>query len=56
MDPRYRCLERAASAGVDSIRTVVMFAVLAVIWPTMALEAQEPGSQAFPTVDLPSDV
>ncbi len=56
MDPRYRCLMRAVSAGVDSIRTVVMFTVLAVIGPTLTLEAQEPGSQAFPTVDLPLDV
>ena len=40
----------------DSIRAVVMLTVLAVIWPTIALEAQEPGSQAFPTVDLPPDV
>ncbi len=38
------------------MRKIVILTALAIILPTIALEAQEPGSQAFPTVDLLPDV
>ena len=38
------------------MRLLIILAVAALVGPTVLLQAQEPGSQAFPTVDLPSDV
>ena len=38
------------------MRLLMILAAAALAWPTMFLQAQEPSSQALPTIDLPSDV
>ncbi len=38
------------------MRILIIFTAVAVTWPTMILQAQEPGSQTFPTIDLPPEV
>ena len=38
------------------MRLLVLFAAVAVAWPTMSLQGQEPPSQALPTIDLPPAV
>ena len=38
------------------MRFFVILAATTIAWPSVALQAQEPASQALPTIDLPSDV
>ena len=38
------------------MRLLIISAAAALAWPTAFLQAQEPDSQALPTIDLPSDV
>ena len=38
------------------MRILIIFTAVTLAWPTMSLLAQEPGSQAFPSVDLPPEV
>ncbi len=38
------------------MRLLIIIAAAALVWPTTSLQAQEPDSQALPTIDLPSDV
>ena len=38
------------------MRLIIISTAVAIAWPTMSLQAQEPPSQVLPTVDLPPQV
>ena len=47
---------RLLTMRLPIVRLPITFAAIAIAWPTLSLQGQEPASQALPTIELPPQV